>query len=94
MYDASEWKHKLEELSEARLPWKSIDAEVPETRSHLKTSRIALNREFHIDTQQQIDRCLSCTKMECNNCVVNENRKRIYAFKKLTIKHEYLEVSM
>lgn len=46
----------------AVLPWKSIDAEIGETR------RTASRAPIHTD-QALIDRCLRCDKPRCDNCL-------------------------
>lgn len=53
----------------AVLPWKSIDA----------TPLIRPVRPS--DSQAQIDKCLSCTKIACTNCL--HGRKSKYVSKKL-----------
>ena len=40
----------------AKLPWKSVDAE------------LSLN-SYSGDTQEQIDKCLSCRRLACTNCL-------------------------
>ena len=50
-------------------PWKSLDAKYP------------INFERLIDSQEQINKCLACTKCDCTNCL--HGRKTKYVSKKL-----------
>lgn len=94
MFEYIQEDFSLRNLSNAVLPWNSVDAEAAETRMHRKTSRVALSNEFTNDTQEQIDKCLSCQKLFCTDCPTNEYKRQYRAAKRLTIKHEYLEVQM
>lgn len=53
----------------AVLPWKSIDATPP------------INFNRLVDSQAQIEKCLSCPKLSCTNCL--HGRKSKYVSKKL-----------
>lgn len=53
----------------ATLPWKSMDALPP-----VKIGRA-------MDSQAQIDKCLSCSKCDCTNCL--HGRKSKYVSKKV-----------
>ena len=59
----------IQQAMSAVLPWKSLDASQP------------INFERLVDRQAQIDKCLSCQKCECSNCL--HGRKSKYASKKL-----------
>ena len=53
----------------AVVPWKSADAKLP------------INFNSLVDSQAQIDKCLSCDKCDCTNCL--NRRKSTYVSKKL-----------
>ena len=53
----------------AVLPWKSIDATPP------------INFNRLVDSQAQIEKCLSCPKLSCTNCL--HGRKSKYVSKKV-----------
>lgn len=50
-------------------PWKSPDAKSPVNFNRL------------VDSQEQIEKCLSCSKCDCTNCL--HGRKSTYVSKKL-----------
>lgn len=59
----------IQQAMTAVLPWKSLDASQP------------INFDRLVDRQAQIDKCLSCSKSYCTNCL--NGRKTKYVSKKL-----------
>ena len=47
----------------AALPWQSIHAEKKKPEP------------IHVDTEQEINKCLSCTKAECDDCLAEFDRR-------------------
>ena len=85
----------LESMETAVVPWHSVEALSKETLSHLQTTRLFINKEWKTDPQEQINKCLSCNELTCNDCITLKRRNKIYATKKLTIKEtKLIEVQM
>ena len=59
----------IQQAMSAVAPWRSIDAKPP------------INFDRLVDSQAQIDKCLSCSKHDCTNCL--HGRKSTYVSKKL-----------
>ena len=67
----------------AKRPWNTGGVvEYCEIR-HRKTSKSCMFMSGNTDTQEQIDKCLSCTMLDCTNCVEDGQRRTLYALKKV-----------
>lgn len=50
----------------AKLPWKSVDAGASTLKGY----------GYYGDTQEQIDKCLSCSRLACVNCLYERTSNR------------------
>lgn len=67
----------------AKRPWNNGGAIEYCRITHRKTARSTKSLFSENDTQEQIDKCLSCTLLDCTNCVESGERRTVYALKKV-----------
>ena len=78
---------------DAKLPWRTVDA----SGSAYAFNKVVLKGTGDSgDTQEQIDKCLSCTRLKCTNCLCETNTNRKKAVKVLSgqISFEIMEFMM
>lgn len=68
----------------AKRPWSNGDGAIEYSRiTHRTTARSTMAFFQDSDTQEQIDKCLSCTLLTCTNCIESGERRTVYALKKV-----------
>lgn len=74
---------------DAKLPWRTVDAS-----GSYSFGKVILKGTFDSgDTQEQIDKCLSCTRLKCTNCLCENNgRKKTVKVLSGQISFEIMEI--
>lgn len=79
MYDGIELNNGM---LRACWPWESLDSVEKDYRGSLQ---LVLKSDIEAqDRQREIDKCLSCKKMKCTNCL--DKKKSGYVKKKLVVR--------